>query len=241
MEHASKRMSIGPKDVLQLKRPTNGFLCSQSEDRHGIEFLRFSITDESNKRVFFAIDNESRLNDQMELDTESYSNDDCYRSIKYTFCADILHLPVVATHLTFKVGDQAINSFRMIERHYFQNKLIKNYDFSFGFCIPGSVNTWESIYDVPPLSENLIQQMIAHPYQIVSDTFYFVGDELIIHNKSKYRYDPQDVGLVVAEIGARRKQRRGSVIPQVELNFQKLRELSIMERGMSTDQISEDL
>ncbi|KAL7479700.1 hypothetical protein ACHAW6_005426 [Cyclotella cf. meneghiniana] len=240
MEYASNRMSIGPKDVLQLKRPTNGFLCSQSEDRRGIEFIRFLITDESNKRNFFEIDNESRLNDQMEFDYESFSNGDCYRSIKYTFGEDILRLPALATRLTFKVGDQAIDSFRMIERHYFKKELIKNYDFSFGFCIPGSVNTWEAIYDVPPLSENLIQQMIEHPYETVSDTFYFVGDDLIIHNKSKYRYIPRADGLVVAELGTNNKQRHGSVIPQLESNIEILRELSIMECGVSSDQLSDD-
>jgi hypothetical protein len=56
--------------------------------------------------------------------------------------------------LTFKVGDKVVTNFRMIERHYFQNQLIKSYDFLFGFCIPGSVNSWDAIYDVPTLNDN---------------------------------------------------------------------------------------
>jgi hypothetical protein len=62
----------------------------------------------------------------------------------------------------------------MIERHYFRNKvflsserwthftdsifseqLVKSFDFEFGFCIPGSVNTWDAVYSVPALSDEL--------------------------------------------------------------------------------------
>ncbi len=55
----------------------------------------------------------------------------------------------------FTVGDIPINNFRMIERHYFREQLLKNFDFEFGFCIPSSKNTCEHIYEFPPLSEDL--------------------------------------------------------------------------------------
>lgn len=87
------------------------------------------------------------------------------------------------------MGDQPISNLRMIERHYFKNELLKSYDFTFGFCIPGSVNTWEAIYNVPPLKEEDVRDMIAHPFEAVSDTFFFVGKELILHNKARYRYE----------------------------------------------------
>jgi len=35
----------------------------------------------------------------------------------------------------FATCPEAIPNFRMIERHYFKNKLIKSFDFSFGFCV----------------------------------------------------------------------------------------------------------
>ena len=76
----------------------------------------------------------------------------------------------------------------MIERHYFRNRLLKSYDFTFGFCIPGSINTWEAIYGVPPLDEDVLRDMIAHPFDTVSDSFFFVGNELIMHTKARYRY-----------------------------------------------------
>ncbi len=34
-------------------------------------------------------------------------------------------------------------------------QLVKSFDFTFGFCIPGSTNTWDSVYSMPPLSEEL--------------------------------------------------------------------------------------
>lgn len=30
--------------------------------------------------------------------------------------------------------------------------------------------------------------MINHPYETKSDSFYFVGDDLIMHNKAAYTY-----------------------------------------------------
>ena len=52
----------------------------------------------------------------------------------------------------FTVGDKAVNNFRMIERHYFRGRLLKNFDFEFGFCIPNSKNTCEHIYEFPALN-----------------------------------------------------------------------------------------
>lgn len=174
------------------------------------------------------------------------------------------------------MGDKPVNNFRMIERHYFRNQLLKSFDFHFGFCIPSSKNTCEHIYDFPPLSEELsewagscgqrdsetpswgdcgsdslsshpgslvsghhshvtyretwsprgwgnslrffslslshslegpavallrlltsappgwaslaVNEMIRHPYETQSDSFYFVDDRLVMHNKADYSY-----------------------------------------------------
>lgn len=163
------------------------------------------------------------------------------------------------------MGDKPVNNFRMIERHYFRNQLLKSFDFHFGFCIPSSKNTCEHIYDFPLLSEELsewegtpsvgltpllssrpgsllsghhshvtyretqaqrswgssevvplvpvhspegpagasfrpltfaptgwaslaVNEMIRHPYETQSDSFYFVDDRLVMHNKADYSY-----------------------------------------------------
>ena len=116
--------------------------------------------------------------------------EDQVRCISYDFGADFLNLETIGTTLEFSVGPREVEGFRMIERHYFRDTLIKSYDFMFGFCIPNSTNTWEAIYDMPPLPPDLMEAMIANPWQTESDSFYFVGDTLVMHNKAKYAYSP---------------------------------------------------
>lgn len=41
-------------------------------------------------------------------------------------------------------------------------QLVKSFDFTFGFCIPGSTNTWDSVYSLPPLSEELSKLPLPH-------------------------------------------------------------------------------
>ncbi len=55
--------------------------------------------------------------------------------------------------VTFRVGDLPVKNFRMIERHFFGDRLLKSFDFDFGFCIPNSVNSCEQIYEFPPLTD----------------------------------------------------------------------------------------
>jgi hypothetical protein len=51
----------------------------------------------------------------------------------------------------------------MIEPHYFGNKLIKSFDFTFGFCMPNSVNTKETIYTMPTLTP---KEVILLPHHV---------------------------------------------------------------------------
>ena len=49
--------------------------------------------------------------------------------------------------------EKEVRDFIMIERHYFRNRLLKEFEFTFPFCIPGSTNSVEQIYEVPTLSD----------------------------------------------------------------------------------------
>lgn len=53
-----------------------------------------------------------------------------------------------------------MENFRMIERHYHDDTLIRSYDFDFGFCIPMSKNSWEALYPLPVLEKEQIQRMV---------------------------------------------------------------------------------
>lgn len=80
-------------------------------------------------------------------------DDPKHRLVKYHFGPDFLKLRTIGLKVDFKVGDQPVPSLQMIERHYFKGKVIKSYEFKFGFCIPGSTNSLEVIYDLPKLNE----------------------------------------------------------------------------------------
>jgi protein unc-119 len=164
-----------------------------SDNHYDLEFLNFTISDYDTKNILFEVGKDLPPPQDMTLDFSSLG-EDMYRKIKYTFSEDVLKLPFIQTSLVFSVGNQEVHEFRMIERHYFRNKLVKSFDFEFGFCIPGSVNTWDAVYSVPALSDDLLEDMLNNPFETQSDSFYFVDNCLVMHNKASYQYLREDSG-----------------------------------------------
>merc|ERR1712070_739119 len=87
----------------------------------------------------------------------SEDDDDSGRFVRYQFSPDFFKLKTVGASVSFRVGDKPVPNFRMIERHFFGKRLLKSFDFDFGFCIPESVNTCEHIYELPQLTDAEIQ------------------------------------------------------------------------------------
>ncbi|KAF4086250.1 hypothetical protein AMELA_G00103930 [Ameiurus melas] len=185
-EELLKKPVITPDDVLGLQRITDNYLCSPEDNVHKIEFTRFKIRDMETGTVLFEITKppalESAEDGRKDLDPNTG------RFVRYQFTPAFLRLRQVGATVEFTVGDIPINNFRMIERHYFRGRLLKSFDFEFGFCIPSSKNTCEHIYEFPPLSEELMNEMIQYPYETQSDSFYFVDNKLVMHNKADYSY-----------------------------------------------------
>ena len=100
-----------------------------------------------------------------------------------------LKLQTVGATVEFSVGSKPVSNFRMIERHFFRDRHLKTFDFDFGFCIPNSKNTCEHIYEFPKLDPATIELMIENPFETRSDSFYFVDDQLVMHNKADYAYN----------------------------------------------------
>ncbi|XP_064157879.1 protein unc-119 homolog A [Anguilla rostrata] len=176
---------ITPEDVLGLQNITENYLCTPGENIHSIDFTRFRIRDMETGAILFEIAkppvNES-AGDKRDFDPNAG------RFVRYQFSPAFLQLRRVGVYVEFTVGDLPINNFRMIERHYFREQLLKSFDFEFGFCIPSSKNTCEHIYEFPPLAEETMREMILHPYETRSDSFYFVDNKLVMHNKADYSY-----------------------------------------------------
>ncbi|XP_074601943.1 unc-119 lipid binding chaperone [Brevipalpus obovatus] len=202
---------IRPEDVIKLNKMTDGYLCFPEANIYDIEFTKFRVRDMEKGTVLFEIvkppntdtfsssnvdssGNGSKNAEIMEMEdqltTKSGTKNDANveRFIRYRFSPQFLKLKTVGATVEFTVGDQPVTSFRMIERHFFRDKLLKTFDFDFGFCIPNSINTCEHIYEFPSLSSDMCDEMIKNPYETKSDSFYFVDNRLIMHNKAEYAY-----------------------------------------------------
>ncbi|KAL4647167.1 hypothetical protein GN956_G8479 [Arapaima gigas] len=154
-EELLRKPVITPEDVLGLQKITKNYLCGPEENVHSIDFTRFKIRDMDTGTVLFEITkppSAERAGEKRDLDPNAG------RFVRYQFTPAFLRLRQVGATVEFTVGEKPINNFRMIERHYFRDQLLKSFDFEFGFCIPSSKNTCEHIYEFPPLSEEISKQ-----------------------------------------------------------------------------------
>ncbi|KAK2489259.1 hypothetical protein MC885_006155 [Smutsia gigantea] len=169
--------TIRPEHVLRLSRATENYLCKPEDNVYSIDFTRFKIRDMETGTVLFEIA-KPRVSDQEEEEEEEEGGDvdvSAGRFVRYQFTPAFLRLRTVGATVEFTVGDKPVSNFRMIERHYFRERLLKNFDFDFGFCITSSRNTF--------------RLMIENPYETRSDSFYFVDNKLMMHNKADYAYN----------------------------------------------------
>ncbi|XP_076472914.1 protein unc-119 homolog B-like [Babylonia areolata] len=181
---------VTPDDVLRLTRGTDKYLCPPEANIYGIDFTRFRLRDMETQTVLFEVAKPPPSADAEELEQELEDLDpNAGRFVRYQFTPQFLKLKTVGATVEFVVGDKEVTKFRMIEKHYFRDRMLKCFDFEFGFCIPHSRNTVEHIYEFPELSSEQIREMIDRPYETRSDSFYFVENKLIMHNKADYAYN----------------------------------------------------
>ncbi|BFZ18916.1 hypothetical protein BsWGS_21955 [Bradybaena similaris] len=191
-EELLKKDVISPDDVLRLGRSTENYLCPPEANIYGIDFIRFKLRDIDSNQVLFEVAKpppSCYSGDDDGPDVAAEEEDPNYgRYAHYHFTPRFLELKTVGATVEFLVGAKSISKLRMIEKHYFRDRVLKSFDFEFGFCIPHSHNTVEHIYEFPKLSKDTIKEMVSHPYETRSDSFYFVEDKLVMHNKADYSY-----------------------------------------------------
>ena len=176
---------VSPDLVRTLTGPTEKFQCSLLDNTYKIKFGAFRVRDMTSGVVLVDV-----KDDELDTVVTEEMDDPTIRLVKYHFGPDFFSLDTIGLKLQFSVGDKPIPNFLMIERHYFKNRVIKSYEFRFGFCMPNSQNEIEMIYDLPQLTEEEKQDMIEHPWDTKSDTFFFIEDKLVIHNRAEYNYAP---------------------------------------------------
>ncbi|XP_037069048.1 protein unc-119 homolog [Pollicipes pollicipes] len=180
---------ITPEDVLRLEKATKNYLCSPEANVYNIDFTRFKIRDLESGAVLFEIVKPAGEEGPEETPESRDPGPNAGRLVRYHFTPKFLKLKMVGATVEFTIGPEPVNNFRMIERHFFRNKLLKTFDFEFGFCIPNSKNTCEHIYEFPSIHPDTVAEMVRCPYETRSDSFYFVDNTLIMHNKADYAYD----------------------------------------------------
>lgn len=209
---------ITPEYVLKLNKISDDYLCSPDANVYDIDFTRFKIRDMESGAVLFEIAKPTAaeaMQQNAELaagSTEGSSSSaaaggedyassaaaneeeeilepNAGRYVRYQFTPQFLKLKTVGATVEFTVGSKCVKNFRMIERHFFQDKLLKTFDFEFGYCIPYSKNTCEHIYEFPTIPPDLLNDMISNPFETRSDSFYFVDNCLVMHNKADYAYN----------------------------------------------------
>ena len=181
---------ITPEYVRNMKSISTNYLCSLEDNTYGIKFTKFRVRDMDSNTVLFEVEEEKSEEPEKQATSQEKEEN---RLIRYHLGPDFLELRNLGTQLTFAVGDKPVKNLLMIERHYFKKEiLLKSFEFSFDFCIPNSTNEWETIYNIPPLDENLKDDMIDNPWETQSDSFYFVENKLIMHNKAIYNYSYSD-------------------------------------------------
>jgi len=68
---------------------------------------------------------------------------------------------------------------------------LKSFDFTMPFVMPNTTNSWEVMYTMPTLEPELRQAIIDNPWETRSDSFYFVENQLVMHNKAEYAFCPK--------------------------------------------------
>ncbi|KAK2725647.1 hypothetical protein QYM36_000223 [Artemia franciscana] len=164
--------------------PSSACIRSGDDKKGDLERTESSIRPELLLSMPDIADNS--ISSEDDSDTEDpYSG----RFVRYHFTPRFLMLRQIGATVDFQVGSKPIQKFRMIERHFFKDIHLKTFDFDFGYCMANSKNSCEHIYEFPSLSPDLIDEMIKHPYETRSDSFYFADDKLIMHNKADYAFD----------------------------------------------------
>ncbi len=136
---------------------------------------------------------EEHQNEDLLIDDDQYPEETLamfneMRMKSYFFPVEFFDAEHISNSIFFKVGSIEVRKMCIIENHYYKDQIIAQYKFEFPFCAPNSKNNWEYIYDLPKLEDKVIEDLTKNGEKMVSDTFFFVLDELILHNKSEYRF-----------------------------------------------------
>lgn len=97
----------------------------------------------------------------------------------------ILKCRAVSREINFSSTEQ-MDHFKLEQKVLFKGKCLEEWYFDFGFVIPGSTNTWQSVIEAAP--ENQMMPANVLNGNVVIETKFFDGDLLVSTSKVKIFY-----------------------------------------------------
>ncbi|KAK6177751.1 hypothetical protein SNE40_015793 [Patella caerulea] len=97
----------------------------------------------------------------------------------------ILKCRAVSRELNFS-SKESMEKFRLEQKVLFKGKCLEDWYFEFGFVIPGSTNTWQSVIEAAPESQMMPASVLNG--NVLIETRFFDGDLLVSTSKVRIFY-----------------------------------------------------
>uniref|UniRef100_A0A8D8YFE7 Retinal rod rhodopsin-sensitive cGMP 3',5'-cyclic phosphodiesterase subunit delta n=1 Tax=Cacopsylla melanoneura TaxID=428564 RepID=A0A8D8YFE7_9HEMI len=98
----------------------------------------------------------------------------------------ILNCRAVSREINFS-SVQPIQMLKLRQKVLFKNHLLEEWNFDFGFVIPASVNTWQSIIESAPESQMMPAKVLNG--NVVIETYFYDDDLLISTSRIRLFYE----------------------------------------------------
>lgn len=97
----------------------------------------------------------------------------------------ILKCRAVSRELNFS-SIEPMEKLRLDQKVLFKGKCLEEWNFDFGFVIPNSTNTWQSLIEAAPESQMMPAKVLNG--NVIIETDFFDGDLLISNSKVRLFY-----------------------------------------------------
>ncbi|XP_029471034.1 retinal rod rhodopsin-sensitive cGMP 3',5'-cyclic phosphodiesterase subunit delta [Rhinatrema bivittatum] len=97
----------------------------------------------------------------------------------------ILKCKAVSRELNFSSAEQ-MEKFRLEQKVYFKGQCLEEWFFEFGFVIPNSMNTWQSLIEAAPESQMMPANVLTG--NVVIETKFYDDDLLVSTSKVRLFY-----------------------------------------------------
>ncbi|KJH45843.1 GMP-PDE, delta subunit [Dictyocaulus viviparus] len=98
----------------------------------------------------------------------------------------ILKCRTVSREINFTSAEK-IDKFRLEQRVFLKENIIEEWFFEFGFVIPESTNTWQTLIEAAPESQMLPPSLLSG--NVVVETLFYDDDLLVSTSKVRLYYD----------------------------------------------------